>query len=125
MQQECLAEAQKKKNYKESMKTQSLNKIMTALVFLIVIFATAATTMGIFSNEGTGQYEYKSIRGKIVTIYGKGLYKGMSAEVAPQGIAQDYITLFAGVPLLIISFFIARKGLLKAKYLLTRTLGYF
>jgi len=107
------------------MRPQSLNKLTTAFVFLIVILATAATTMGIFSNDGTGQYEYKSIRGKMVTIYGKGLYKDMSAEVAPQGIAQDYITLFVGIPLLIISFFMARKGLLKGKYLLAGTLAYF
>jgi len=58
-------------------------------------------------------------------VYGKGLYKHMSAEVAPQGIAQDYITLFAGVPLLIIALFIARKGSVKGMYLLAGTLGYF
>jgi len=107
------------------MRPQSPNKITTAFVVVIVILATAATTLGIFSNDGGGQYEYKSIRGKMVTIYGKGLYKDMSAEVAPQGIAQDYITLLVGIPLLIISFFMARKGALKGRYLLTGTLGYF
>lgn len=107
------------------MRPQSHNNITTAFVSLIVILATAATSIGIFSNDGTGRYKYKSIRGKMVTIYGKGLYKDMSAEVAPQGIAQDYITLFAGIPLLVISLFMARKGLLKGKYLLTGTLGYF
>jgi hypothetical protein len=49
----------------------------------------------------------------------------MSAEVAPQGIAQDYITLFLGIPLLIASLFLAQKGLLKGRYLLAGTLGYF
>ena len=49
----------------------------------------------------------------------------MSAEVAPQGIAQDYITLFAGVPILIMSLLWSRKGSLKGRYLLTGTLGYF
>lgn len=107
------------------MRPQLLNKLTTAFVCIIVILATAATTIGIFSTGGTGPYEYKSIRGKMVTIYGKGLYKDMSAEVVPQGIAQDYITLFAGIPLLIISLFMARKGSLKGKYLLTGTLGYF
>jgi hypothetical protein len=76
-----------RKIYKESMKPLWLNKIITILVFLIATFAAAATITGIFSNDGPGQYEYKSIRGKTVTIYGKGLYKDMSAEVAPQGIA--------------------------------------
>src|SRR5215216_2602762 len=98
---------------------------ITVLAIIIAVFATATTTIGIFSSDGTGQYEYKSVRGKPVIIYGKGLYKDMSAEVAPQGIAQDYITLFAGIPLLVISLFMARKGSLKGKYLLAGTLGYF
>lgn len=87
------------------MKPHFYTKPLSILVFLIVILAIAATTTGIFSNEGNGQYEYTSIRGKTVMIYGKGAYKEMSAEVAPQGIAQDYDTLFLAVPLLIFSFF--------------------
>ena len=107
------------------MKSLLYKKALTILVLPILIFAIAATTMGIFSNDGNGQYEYTSIRGKTVMIYCKGLYKDMSAEVAPQGIAQDYITLFIAIPLLIISFFKARTGSLTGKYLLAGTLGYF
>ena len=84
-------------------------RTITILIILIAVLAIVATTMGIFSSDGTGQYVYKSIRGKDVIIYGKGLYKDMSAEVAPQGIAQDYVTFFVGVPLLFISFFMHRK----------------
>ena len=108
-----------------TMKKQWHNKTISILVFIIAVFAISATTIGIFSSDGSGQYEFKSIRGKTVMIYGKGLYKHMSAEVAPQGIAQDYITLFAGIPSLLISLFLARKGSLKGKYLLAGTLGYF
>jgi hypothetical protein len=100
-------------------------RTITLLVVVIIIASIAATTTGIFSSEGTGTYTYQSIRGETVAIYGKGLYKHMSAEVAPQGIAQDYITLFAGVPLLVISLFIARSGSVKGQYLLAGTLGYF
>lgn len=100
-------------------------KNISILVICIVIVAIAATSMGIFSNDGSGNYQYQSIRGKTVTIYGKGLYKDMSAEVAPQGIAQDYITLFLGLPLLLISLIMTRKGSLSARYVLTGTLGYF
>lgn len=49
----------------------------------------------------------------------------MSAEVAPQGIAQDWITLFIGIPLLLSSCLWARKGSLRGSYLLAGTLGYF
>jgi hypothetical protein len=107
------------------MKPKFYKKPLTILIILIVILTIAATTMGIFSNEGRGQYEYTSIRGKTVMIYGRGLYKDMSAEVAPQGIAQDYVTLFIAIPLLIISFFKAKNGSLKGRYLLAGTLAYF
>ncbi|KAB7729287.1 hypothetical protein F5984_16790 [Rudanella paleaurantiibacter] len=100
-------------------------KTLTALVILVALMAIIATSAGIFSDEGGGPYPYTSIRGNVVTIYGKGLYKDMSAEVAPQGIAQDYITLFLAVPLLLFSLLLARKGSLRGRYLLAGTLGYF
>lgn len=98
---------------------------ISLLVFLIAVAAVIATSFGIFSEAGTGSYTYESIRGETVEIYGKGIYQHMSAEVAPQGIAQDYVTLLVGIPLLIIAMFWARKGSLKGRYLLAGTLGYF
>lgn len=100
-------------------------KYISVLVLLIAMFSSVATLVGIFSNQGTGIYEYKSIRGQTVKIYGKGIYHHMSADVAIQGIAQDYITLFIGVPLLFISLFLSRNDSLKGKFLLAGTLGYF
>ena len=49
----------------------------------------------------------------------------MSADVAIQGIAQDYITLFVAIPLLVISLIGYRERSLKAHFLLSGTLGYF
>lgn len=49
----------------------------------------------------------------------------MSADVAIQGIAQDYVTLFVAVPLLFIGLFKFRKGSKKGTFLLAGTLGYF
>lgn len=101
------------------------SKPVTVLVILIVLASIAAAAAGIFSGGGPGQYEYESIRGEKITIYGKGLYQHMSADVAIQGIAQDYITLFAGVPLLIISLLLSRKNSLRGQFLLAGILGYF
>jgi hypothetical protein len=98
---------------------------ITLLVILIVILSLGATTMGILSDDGPGSYEHQSIRGKTVMIYGKGLYKHMSAEVAPQGIAQDYVTLFGAIPLLVISLLYARRESLRGRFLLAGVLGYF
>lgn len=98
---------------------------ITILVLLISFASIVATSFGIFSFSGPGQFEHRSVHGQKVLIYGNGLYKYMSADVAVQGIAQDYITLFVGVPLLLISLFFARKKSLSGLFLLAGTLGYF
>jgi hypothetical protein len=100
-------------------------KPITILVICIAIVAAIASSMGIFTNDGVGAYPYQSIRGETIQIYGKGIYKHMSVDVAPQGIAQDYVTLFIGVPLLLIALIWAKKGSLKGRFLLAGVLGYF
>ncbi|MDF2438994.1 MAG: hypothetical protein K0Q95_3370 [Bacteroidota bacterium] len=99
--------------------------LLTALTSLIAIFAAIAASVGIFSEGGPGPSTITSVRGQEVTLYGKGAYYHMSAEVAPQGIAQDVVTLFIGVPLLLFSLALYRTGSLRGKILLSGTLGYF
>lgn len=99
--------------------------LITVLVLLIAVIAIIATTSGIFSNEGSGEYEYMSIRGENISIYGKGIYQHMSSDVAIQGIAQDYVTLFIGVPILLIGLCFARKGSIRGRFVLSGALGYF
>lgn len=98
---------------------------VSILAVIIAVFSILAASTGIFSREGTGSYPYTSIRGEQVNIYGIGLYRHMSAEVAIQGIAQDYVTLFVAVPLLLISVFLARRGSLKSRFVLAGVLNYF
>ncbi len=100
-------------------------KTLTALVLIIAILSTIASAFGIFSSGGSGSYEYETIRGEIIEIFGKGIYRHMSSEVAIQGIAQDIVTLFIGVPLLSISIYYVLKGSLRARYILTGIIGYF
>jgi hypothetical protein len=98
---------------------------VTTLCTVIVLLAIVAAATGVFSSEGSGQYIIETVRGDSVTVYGKGIYKHMSADVAPQGIAQDYVTLFVGVPLLIVGLIWARKNLLKGRFMLAGVLAYF
>ncbi|KJS85277.1 MAG: hypothetical protein JM58_08850 [Peptococcaceae bacterium BICA1-8] len=100
-------------------------RIITLLILCIAVFSLVATTAGIFSNEGPGPYEHTSVRGETVLIYGNGIYQHMSAEVAPQGIAQDVVTMFLGIPLLLIGLYLSQKGSLRGRILLAGTLGYF
>lgn len=100
-------------------------KIITTLTILIAILSTIATVSGIFTNKGTGNYEFKSINNQTVTIYGIGLYENMSADVAIQGIAQDYVTLFIAIPLLIVALYWSRKNTVKSKLFFVGVLNYF
>jgi hypothetical protein len=100
-------------------------KTITILVSLIAVLAFIAISYGITSNDGPGPYHIESVRGETVTVYGKGLYKHMSIDVAPQGIAQDYVTLFIGIPLLLLALFRFREGSVRGHFLLAGVLGYF
>jgi len=98
---------------------------ISVLVVLIALLSALTAGFGIFSDFGPGVFEYETIRGQTIDIYGKGIYQHMSADVAIQGIAQDYITLFVAIPLLILSLIAYRKKSLRAHFLLAGTLGYF
>ena len=91
----------------------------------IALAAAAAALTGIFSRAGSGSYAYTSIRGYEITIYGKGLYRHMSAEVAIQGIAQDYVTLLVAIPLLLFAFYKASTGTVKWNFIFAGVTGYF
>jgi hypothetical protein len=100
-------------------------KTITLLSLAISLLATFAAYVGIMSGGGPGPHEYLSVRGLPVTIYGHGIYQDMSAEVAPQGIAQDWITLCIAVPLLLISLRLVQRDSVRGRILLTGTLAYF
>ena len=99
--------------------------ILIALVLIISLLGILASATGVFSTDDKSAYEYQSIRGKTVLIYGKGIYKDMSDEVAPQGIAQDYVTLFLAVPFLLISLIFSLKGSIRWRMFHTGVLAYF
>lgn len=99
--------------------------LITTLSIMVAIIAGIATASGIFSRDGSGSYVYHSIRGEDVVIYGKGLYNHMSADVAIQGIAQDYITLFLAVPALLFGLHLVRKHAPRGLLMVTGILAYF
>ena len=103
---------------------------ITVLSVVIVALSAFAAVMGVlasgvFSAESLPHFTHTSVRGQEVQIWGFGVYRHMSVELAPQGIAQDVVTLTIGLPLLLGSLVFARRGSLRARLLLTGTLGYF
>ncbi len=91
---------------------------------IIIALAIITTATGIFSRTGNGPYTYTSIRGEEITLYGKGIYRHMSEEVAVQGIGQDYITLFVVLPFLALSLYRTRKPGPSRQVILTGILFY-
>ena len=89
-------------------------RIISVLSLLTAVFGGIAAATGIFYTAAGESYLYESIRGKQVEIYGRGLYQHMSADVAVQGIAHDYVTLFIAVPVLLISLYFLKSGKLRA-----------
>lgn len=100
-------------------------KLLITLYILIAVLSSVAAAIGIFSNADRGPRSVVFVRGAEVQLYGKGIYHHMSAEVAPQGIAQDYVTLFVGVPALLLSLIGFAKGNLRATLVLAGITGYF
>lgn len=100
-------------------------KSITILSIFIAVLSFVACAYGVFSYEGPGSYEYVSIHGEKVQLYGRGLYQKDSLSAAAQGISQDIVTMILGISLLLISLYIYRRGSLKGRLLLTGTLGYF
>jgi hypothetical protein len=109
----------------EAYQSMGIQRTISWLVVGIILLSMGATIAGIFSREGPGPYEIQSIRGMTVPIHGTGIYQHMSRELAPQGIAQDAVTLLLGVPALLISLFLSRRNSLRGKLCLTGVLGYF
>lgn len=99
-------------------------RIIIILSSIIVVFTMFATIMGIFSTGGPGEYTYETIREITITLYGIGIYRHMSSEVAIQGIAQDYVTLFLAIPFFIASLYFALKGSLRARFVFLGTVSY-
>ena len=104
------------------MKNQSA---LNWLIPLIAILAAVTASVGLFSTSGSGTFQFTTLHQQTVDIYGKGLYQFDTPMIAIGYRVSDAFTLIAGVPLLLISFWIYRRGSIRGKILLTGTLLFF
>jgi hypothetical protein len=100
-------------------------RTITTLSVLIVIFTLFAAGTGVLWQKDFQPLQVVSVHGQTVTTHGRGLYRFESAAVASQGLAQDFVTLALGIPLLLAGLLLARRGSLRGRLLLSGTLGYF
>ncbi len=95
------------------------------LVAGIAALATVATAVGVFSTGGTGPREVTTIGGRVVDLYGTGLYRDDTWLIGAGNRGTDAATLFLEIPLLLVSLVWFRRGSLRGHLLLTGALAWF
>ncbi len=98
---------------------------LTWLVPLIAVLALFAASLGLFTPGEGSLISLTTARGENVEVWGRGLYKYDTPIGATGFTAADVITLFLAIPVLLISFFMYRRGSLKGGLLLTGSVSYF
>ena len=94
------------------------------LIQLLALLAVCASVAPFLFRAGPGPEHHVSIRGMDVMTYGYGPYRHMPADVAVQGLAQDLVTAFIAVPLLLASLAWARRGSRAGHLALTGAVAY-
>lgn len=95
---------------------------LSALMVVLTLVATGAGLVG--SDEGNS-YTFTTLRGGPAQIYGRGLYRYDTVFTGAANRATDGVTLFLGIPLLLLATLLYRRGSLRGGLLLPGTLVYF
>ncbi len=92
---------------------------------LIAVLALIAAGTGVFYQGQGTPYDFTTLHGETVTIYGHGLYRYEPVLFAAQAIPADVVTLVVCIPLLLVAIWLYRQGQLRGQLLLAGTLAYF
>jgi hypothetical protein len=92
---------------------------------MIAILAVITAGVGLFSQCGDGPFSFTTVYGDTVEIYGQGIYRHDSTFVATLFKGTDVITLFVGIPLLVVGYLFYRRGSLRGSIFLIGILLYF
>lgn len=99
--------------------------IVNLLLSLIIFLSLASSAVGLFWQEGGQPFDFTSIHGASIKIYGQGLYKFDTYFKAPIFRGTDAVTLFIAIPLLIVGMVLSNRGLLRGRIFLAGILSYF
>ncbi|MFO7916958.1 MAG: hypothetical protein R6V13_02625 [Anaerolineae bacterium] len=91
----------------------------------VATLASVAAAAGLFWRESGESFPFTTLRGEEIQIYGRGLYHYEWAFRAPVLRGADAVLLFVGIPLLVVSIVLYRRGSLRGGFLLTGTLAVF
>jgi hypothetical protein len=102
-----------------------ISNTLTILSILVAVFAAVYSGIGLFSSGGPGPFEFTTLRGQTVEIYGQGINQNDAAFRAPIFRGTDAVVLFVCVPVLLIALAWYRRGSLRGGLLLTSMLAFF
>ena len=102
-----------------------ISNTLTFLSLMAAIFVAVYAGIGLFSTGGDGPFEFTTLHGQTVEIYGQGIYQNDASFRAPIFRGTDAVTLFLGVPAVLMALAWYRRGSLRGGLLLTSMLAYF
>ena len=91
---------------------------------LAIALALVAASVGLFWRDGGQPFAFQTLRGETAQIYGQGLYRYDTVLIAVGFKTGDAVTLALGIPLLVVSLWLYRRGSLRGGILLAGTLAY-
>ena len=101
------------------------NSVFNWLVPLIAVLALALAGIGIFSQTDDTPFEFITVHGKTIEMYGNGIYRNDSLFAGALFRGTDVVTLFVCIPLLLVGFFQYRRRSLRGSILFVSMLVYF
>lgn len=102
-----------------------ISNTLTLLSVLVAILVAVYAGIGLFSTGGKGSFEFTTLHGETVEIYGQGIYSNDASFRAPIFRGTDAVNLFICVPVLLVALAWYRRGSLRGGLLLTSMLAFF
>jgi len=102
-------------------------KVSKAVIWLsgvLIIFLAVYATLGLFSTGGQGAFQFTTLRGQTVDIFGNGIYRLDTTFNAAGFRGNDVVTIFLALPLMIISLLLYMGGSQRGGFLLAGSLAY-
>ena len=100
-------------------------KTVITLSILTAVLTLVRCVAGLFGQGGGSPFPFTTLHGQTIQMFGQGLYRYDPYFNGPILQGTDAVTLFVGVPLLLIGILLYRNGSLRGKIFLTSLLAYF
>lgn len=99
-------------------------KTLIFLAILTALFAVIQSGAGLFWQAEGSPFDFTTLHGEVVKIYGQGIYRYDTYFKAPINRGTDAVTLFLAVPLMTAGLLLYSRGSLRGLLLMTGVLSY-